>query len=186
MASAKLVISSSYTYYSLLQVAKTGQMLPSKRGDTRRYAGGWYPKRMYRNVSGVMCCCRQDFLDVVRLGWGTCRYGLKIQHFKILHFCPNFTTSFIFSYIYRHCRFVDNSPEYNPKVSEIVRVDILDVLKAFEKKTRLVVANIASKMLEKTTNSHNHINSSFMYHPMEPGILHSVDILHTWHIILHI
>ena len=22
-------------------------------------------------------------------------------------------------------------------------------------------------------------------HPMEPGILHSVDILHTWHIILH-
>ena len=23
------------------------------------------------------------------------------------------------------------------------------------------------------------------YHPMEPGILHSVDILHTWHIILH-
>ena len=23
-------------------------------------------------------------------------------------------------------------------------------------------------------------------HPMEPGILHSVDILHTWYIILHI
>ena len=37
---------------------------------------------------------------------------------------------------------------------------------------------------EKTSS--NPVISDIEDHPMEPGILHPVDILHTWHIILHV